>query len=40
MFIRSTIPKYHKYFKEWVENITEDQIFGFERMMNADYKQK
>lgn len=40
MFMRSNIPKYRKYFKEWIENITEDQVVGFERMMTADYKQK
>lgn len=40
MFTRSNIPKYRKYFKEWVDNLTEDQVFGFRRMMNANYKQK
>lgn len=24
--------KYHKYFKEWIDNITENQIFHFNRM--------
>ena len=37
MFIRSNISKYRKYFHEWIENITEDQIIGFQRMMNANY---
>jgi hypothetical protein len=40
MFMFSNIPKYRKYFKEWVDNITEDQITGFQRMMGANYKIK
>jgi hypothetical protein len=40
MFIRSNIPKYRKYFKEWIDNVTEEQLVGFERMMNANYKQE
>ena len=40
MFMFSNIPKYRKYFKEWVDNITDDQISGFERMRKADYVYK
>ncbi len=38
MFMHSNIPKYRKYFKEWVDNLTGDQIIGFERMSKANYK--
>jgi hypothetical protein len=38
MFMFSNIPKYRKYFKEWVDNITGEQIVGFERMRKANYK--
>ena len=27
-------PKYYKYFKEWVENITDTQIYYFKKEMN------
>ena len=37
MFNYSNVPKYRGYFKEWVDNITEDQIVGFRRMMEVDY---
>ncbi len=30
-FYKSNIPKYQKYFYEWVNNITENQIYGFEQ---------
>jgi hypothetical protein len=40
MFMYSNIRKYRKYFKEWVDNITEGQIIGFERMRKADYVYK
>lgn len=40
MFMRSNIPKYRKYFKEWVDGLTEGQITGFDRMMKADYVYK
>ena len=40
MFMYSNIQKYRKYFKEWVDNVTEDQLVGFERMMKADYVYK
>ena len=30
-FYKSNIPKYHKYFENWVEGITENQIDGFEQ---------
>ena len=40
MFMYSNIQKYRKYFKEWVDNITESQIIGFERMKKADYTYK
>ena len=30
-FYKSNIPKYAKYFDEWVNNITENQIDGFEQ---------
>ena len=40
MFMYSNIPKYRKYFKEWVDNITESQIVGFDRMRKADYVYK
>jgi hypothetical protein len=32
-------PKYQHYFKEWVENLTEDQINGFEKMRTSYYKR-
>jgi len=32
----SNHPKYQKYFEEWVKNLTDDQISGFEKMRNAD----
>jgi hypothetical protein len=28
--------KYQKYFEEWVKNLTDDQISGFEKMRTAD----
>ena len=28
--------KYQKYFEEWVKNLTDDQISGFEKMKTAD----
>ena len=30
-FYKSNIPKYKKYFDEWINNITENQIDGFEQ---------
>lgn len=30
-FYKSNLPKYKKYFDEWVKNITENQIDGFEQ---------
>ena len=35
-FMRDNISKYHKYFGEWVENLTETQIVGFQHMMEVD----
>ena len=32
---RSNHAKYRQHFKEWVENITEAQINGFEKMRNT-----
>lgn len=32
-FIYSNLPKYHKYFKQWINNITPDQIVGFNKQM-------
>lgn len=40
MFMHSNIKKYRQYFHEWIENITEDQIIGFERMSKVNYKYK
>lgn len=34
----SNIPKYQHYFKKWVENLTIDQINGFEKMRNQNFK--
>lgn len=36
-WFKSNISKYHKYFKEWVDNLTPTQIEGFEHNMKADY---
>lgn len=33
----SNHPKYLKYFEEWVNNLTIDQISGFNKMRTADY---
>ena len=33
-WIERNHPKYHHYFKEWVENITENQIYYFTKEMN------
>lgn len=32
-FYKTNIPKYHKYFKEWVSALTESQIPGFRDQM-------
>lgn len=32
-FYRSNIKKYHKYFNEWINNLTGDQIDGLEKQM-------
>ena len=32
-FIMSNHKKYHKYFKEWINNLTNDQINGFNDLM-------
>ena len=29
--------KYQRYFKEWIEKLTDDQIKGFDKMRTADY---
>lgn len=29
--------KYQKYFDEWIKNLTNDQILGFDKMRIADY---
>ena len=29
--------KYQKYFQEWIEKLTPEQISGFNKMKNADY---
>lgn len=29
--------KYQHYFKEWVKNLTDGQIKGFEKLRTADY---
>lgn len=31
------LPKYQKYFKQWVNNLTNNQIQGFEKAFNSDY---
>jgi len=33
----SNAAKYQKYFEEWVNNMTETQILGFDKMRLADY---
>lgn len=33
----SNIPKYQKYLDSWLQNLTKDQIKGFEKMRTADY---
>lgn len=38
-FYKSNHPKYHKYFKEWLSNITLEQIDGFNRMMFGQNNQ-
>lgn len=35
-FYRDNHLKYRKYFKEWVTNITQNQIDGFRRQMQID----
>lgn len=35
-FYRDNHLKYIKYFKEWVTNITQNQIDGFRRQMQTD----
>jgi hypothetical protein len=35
-FRYNVLKKYHKYFDEWYENITETQILYFEAYMNGD----
>ena len=30
-FFKSNHPKYHKYFQEWIANVTQGQIEGFEK---------
>ena len=32
----SNHPKYQKYFKKWITNITDTQIQGFTKMMNTN----
>lgn len=32
-FIKSNHKKYHKYFDEWFNNLTKDQLYYFERSM-------
>ena len=32
-WIFSNVKKYHKYFKTWIENITEAQIIGYKNQM-------
>ena len=32
-FYRNNINKYHKYFKEWVDNLTDNQILGLREQM-------
>lgn len=29
--------KYKKYFQEWLDNLTHEQLLGFNRMKNSDY---
>lgn len=36
-YLKSNIKKYHKYFEEWVANLTPIQVLGFEHNMTADY---
>lgn len=38
-FYRSNHPKYHKYFKEWVDNIILTQIEGFRNLMIGQITQ-
>ncbi len=35
-FYRDNHLKYRKYFKEWVTNLTQNQIDGFRRQMQTD----
>lgn len=32
-FYKSNIPKYHKYFNEWLLNVNDNQIDGFKQQM-------
>lgn len=34
-FYYSNHTKYRKYFKEWISNITQDQLNGYRNQMNA-----
>lgn len=35
-FYRDNIRKYHKYFPMWIAKLTENQIIGFQHMMEVD----
>ena len=34
-FYRSNIEKYHKYFDEWYNNLTDTQLFYWKKRMNG-----
>ena len=38
-FYKCNHPKYHKYLKEWISNITDNQIEGFQKMMIGQLEQ-
>ena len=33
----SNHPKYYMYFKVWIDNLTNDQINGFDKMRTSDF---
>lgn len=32
-FLRSNHSRYHKYVEDWIKNLTNDQLIGFEKQM-------
>ena len=38
-FYKDNIKKYHKYFKEWILNLTDNQIIGLKEQMIGEITQ-